>query len=123
MARIVVRCPICKATTSVDNKKRKVRCPLCHNSVFLEACEVVVPPEENNEYHGKWFNNHLFLGYFTLIFGMFGLDLFIKKRIQKGFISLLLSITGASLVMAIFRGMEILALEDDQIKDYYINMR
>lgn len=123
MARIVARCPFCKATESIDNKKKFFKCPLCHNKVELEACEVVVPPEVEEEYHGKGFNNHTFLGYFTIFTGIFGIDLFIKKKIKKGIIALLICWTGASMMQGIFRGMEILALEDDEIAEYYENMK
>ena len=122
MARIVIRCPICKATTSVDNKKKHVRCPLCNNRLPLEACEVVVPPEFEGEKQGRWFNNHLFLGYFIFFFGIIGLDFFIKKKIRKGIIAILICWTGVSMIQAIFRGMEVLALEDNEINDYYKNM-
>lgn len=123
MARIVVRCPICKATNSVDNHKKKVRCPICKNRLKLEEYEIVVPPEEKEEYHGKGFHNHTFLGYFTIFFGIFGVDYFIKKCYKKGLISFLFFWTGAPVVLAVFRAMEILALEDDEIDEYYRKIR
>lgn len=123
MARIVVRCPICKATTSVDNKKKKIRCPLCNNKLSLSMCEVVVPPEVEEEFHGKWFQNHLFMGIFAILTGIFGIDLFIKKRYKKGIISILICWTGASTILGIFRGFDILALEDYQIDDFYKNLK
>ena len=113
MARLVIRCPICKATMPVDNKKSKTKCIVCKNKIDIASCEVVVPAEVDNEYHGKWFNNHLFLGYFTILTGIFGVDLFIKKRYGKGIFSILICWTGASMIMGILRGLEILALEDD----------
>lgn len=122
MARVVVRCPICKSTGSVDNQKKKFKCPICHNRIEMKYCEVVVPPEVDNEYHGKWFNNHLFLGYFIFFTGIFGIDFFIKKRYRKGIISILIFWTGVSMVQAIFRGMEVLGLEDDEIDEYYKNI-
>ena len=79
MARIVVRCPICKATASIDNKKKKMKCPLCNNKTPLTMCEVVVPPEVEEEYHGKWFHNHIFMGIFAILTGILGIDLFVKK--------------------------------------------
>ena len=88
MARIVVRCPICKATASIDNKKKKMKCPLCNNKTPLTMCEVVVPPEVEEEYHGKWFHNHMFMGIFTILTGILGIDLFViyivkqKKKIE-----------------------------------------
>ena len=123
MARIVVRCPFCKATKSVDNRKKSFRCDLCKNKIKINECEVVVPPQVEHEYHGKWFNNHTFLGYFIFFTGIFGIDFFIKKRVRKGIIAILICWTGASMIQAIFRGMEVLALEDDEINDYYKNMK
>lgn len=123
MARIVVRCPVCKATTSIDNQKKKMKCPLCNNRFPLSMCEVVVPPEVENEFHGKWFHNHIFMGVFSILTGIFGIDLFIKKRYKKGIISILICWTGASTILGIFRGFDILALEDDQIDDYYKNLK
>ena len=123
MARIVVRCPICKATASIDNKKKKMKCQLCNNKTPLTMCEVVVPPELEEEYHGKWFHNHMFMGIFAILTGILGIDLFIKKRYKKGIISILICWTGASTILGIFRGFDILALEDDQIDDYYKNLK
>ena len=123
MARIVVRCPICKATASIDNKKKKMKCPLCNNKTPLTMCEVVVPPEVEEEYHGKWFHNHIFMGVFAILTGILGIDLFVKKRYKKGIISILICWTGASTILGIFRGFDILALEDDQIDDYYKNLK
>ena len=119
MARIVARCPICKATASVDNQKRHFKCPICHNTSRLDSCEVVVPPEVENEYRGTWFNNHLFLGIFTIITGIFGIDLFIKKRYKMGIISILICWTGASAILCIFRGLYVLGLNDDEIDKFY----
>lgn len=123
MARIVARCPICKATASIDNKKKKMKCPLCNNKTPLSMCEVVVPPEIEEEYHGKWFHNHVFMGVFAILTGILGIDLFVKKRYKKGIISILICWTGASTILGIFRGFDILALEDDQIDDYYKNLK
>lgn len=122
MARVVIRCPICKSTMSVDNRKKHVKCEICHNKLTLTSCEIVVAPEFDNEYHGRWFNNHIFLGYFIFFTGIFGIDFFIKKRYRKGIISILVFWTGVSMIQAIFRGMEVLGLEDDEIDDYYKNM-
>jgi hypothetical protein len=119
MARIVARCPICKATASVDNQKKTFKCPICRNTSRLESCEVVVPPEVDNEYHGKWFNNHLFLGIFTILTGIFGVDFFVKKKIKHGILSVLIFWTGASAILGIFRGLEILGLEDSEIEEFY----
>ena len=33
MARVVIRCPICKSTMSVDNRKKHVKCEICHNKL------------------------------------------------------------------------------------------
>lgn len=121
MARIVVKCPICYAKSSYDNKKKFFKCPICSNRVKLNECEIVEQAEEKEVLHGKWFHNHLFLGYFTFFAGIFGIDFFIKKCYKHGIISLLLCWTGASMIMGIFRGFEILALEDDEIDDYYKN--
>lgn len=123
MARIVVRCPICKATDSVDNHKKIIRCPICKNRLALSEYEIVVPPDEAEEYRGKGFQNHKFLGYFTIFFGIFGIDYFIKKCYKNGLISLLFFWTGAPAVLAVFRAMEILALEDDEIDGYYLKIR
>lgn len=82
MARIVVRCPICKATNSVDNHKKKVRCPICKNRLKLEEYEIVVPPEEKEEYHGKGFHNHTFLGYFT-IFSVFSASIILLRNATR----------------------------------------
>ena len=41
MARIVVRCPFCKATKSIDNRKKIFRCDLCGNRIKLNECENV----------------------------------------------------------------------------------
>ena len=123
MARIVVRCPICKATASIDNKKKKMKCPLCNNKTPLSMCEVVVPPEIEEEYHGKGFHNHVFMGIFAILTGILGIDLFVKKRYKKGIISILICWTGVSTILGIFRGFDILALEDDQIDDYYKNLK
>ena len=123
MARIVARCPICKATASVDNNKKNFKCIICNNKTPLSMCEVVVPPEVDNEFHGKWFQNHLFMGIFAILTGIFGIDLFIKKRYKKGIISILICWTGASAILGIFRGFDIMALEDYQIDDYYKNLK
>lgn len=119
MARVVVRCPICKATGSVDNQKKHFKCQICHNTSRLKNCEIVVQPEFDNEYHGKWFNNHIFLGIFAILTGIFGIDLFIKKRYKMGIISILIFWTGASAILGIFRGLDVLGLEDDEIDKFY----
>ena len=123
MARIVARCPICKATASVDNQKKKFKCIICNNKTPLSMCEVVVPPEVDNEFHGKWFQNQIFMGVFAILTGIFGIDFFVKKRYKKGIISILICWTGASAILGIFRGFDIMALEDYQIDDYYKNLK
>ncbi len=123
MARIVIRCPICKATMSTDTKKKSCRCPLCNNRLAVESCEVVIPPEEDNSYHGKGFHNHYFLGFFIIFLGFLGIDYFVKKRINKGVIAILICWTGVSMVQAIFRAFDVFALDDIDIDDYYKNLK
>ena len=106
MARIVVKCPICSANLSIDNKKKKYRCS-----------------EFSDEIHGKGFNNHYFLGYFIIFFGFLGIDFFIKKRYKKGIIAILIFWTGVSLIQAVFRAMEVLSLEDSEINNYYKELK
>ncbi len=123
MARIVVKCPICSANLSIDNKKKKYRCSFCHNRLKISESEIVVPPEFSDEIHGKGFNNHYFLGYFIIFFGFLGIDFFIKKRYKKGIIAILIFWTGVSLIQAVFRAMEVLSLEDSEINNYYKELK
>ena len=63
------------------------------------------------------------MGVFAILTGILGIDLFVKKRYKKGIISILICWTGVSTILGIFRGFDILALEDDQIDDYYKNLK
>ena len=123
MARVVIRCPICKGTMSTDTKKKSCRCPLCKNRLSISECEVVIPPEEDSSYRGKGFHNHYFLGFFIIFLGFLGVDFFIKKRVRKGIIAILICWTGVSMIQAIFRAFDVFALDDIDIDDYYKNLK
>lgn len=119
MAREVVRCPRCKATQQIDSKKAFLKCNACGHKSTLSSCQVVVPPEQKDEVHGKGFRNHVFLGYFTIFLGTFNIDLLYYKRWKKGLLYMLLIPLGAATVMGIFRGFRALSLEDDDLEEYY----
>ena len=119
MAREVVRCPRCKATQQIDDKKTFLKCTACGNKSLLSSCQVVVPPTKKDVVKGRGLKNHIFLGYFTIFLGTFNIDLLYYKRWKKGLLYMLLIPFGAATVMGIFRGFRALSLEDDDLEEYY----
>ena len=80
----------------------KIKCPYC---------QAVNPVDYNHKRCGCIIC--------AMLLGSFGVDYFIYGKVLRGLVNILLCWTGGPFVLGIFRGFEIMALEPDQLQDYY----
>ena len=125
MINAKIKCPYCQAVNPVDYKNKFCGCIVCHQTIRIHKAEVVVAPKDEIIYdsgydeNGNKYPSVKSSAFLALLTGTFGIDFFVHHKPLHGFLSKVFCWTGATFVLAIFRFLEIMALEPDEIDDYY----
>ena len=126
MINAKIKCPYCQAVNPVDYNHKRCGCIVCHQTIKIHKAEVVEPPKDEIIYDSSYDSegnkiHHTVKGMAicAMLLGSFGVDYFIYGKVLRGLVNILLCWTGGPFVLGIFRGFEIMALEQDQLQDYY----